>query len=178
MTSRLALIICGSCGWLAGPTGAIHCGPLWSSSRTEVPGAFYRAHAPRPVPVAELARVAGTRWKIEESFAGGKELTALDEHQIRGWTSWRRWTVLAMLAHAFLSVLTASQPTPKARDHAHDQSFAELIPLTHNEIRRIFAGLTARLESVAFRLDWSVWRRHHQAVARACHFKRRAEQVP
>lgn len=53
-----------------------------------------------------------------------------------------------MLAHAFWSVLTASQPTSKA----HDQSFAGLIPLTRNEIR-LFAGLTARLESLAFRLD-------------------------
>jgi hypothetical protein len=30
--------------------------------------AFYRAHAPTPVPLAELVRVAGTRWKIEEAF--------------------------------------------------------------------------------------------------------------
>src|SRR4051794_29749482 len=74
--------------------------------------AVYRAHAPRPVPLTELVRVTGVRWKIEECFAGGKELTALDEHQVRSWTSWRRWTVLAMLAHAFLSVMTATQPTP------------------------------------------------------------------
>lgn len=163
------------------PAVADGSGPNWLLIRRRISDgeyAFYRAHAPRPVPVAELVRVAGIRWKIEESFAGGKELTALDEHQIRGWTSWRRWTVLAMLAHAFLSVLTTSQPTPKTRDHAHDQPFAGLIPLTRNEIRRLFAGLTTRLESVAFRLDWSVWRRHHQAVARACHFKRRAEQIP
>jgi hypothetical protein len=50
--------------------------------------------------------------------------------------------------------------------------------LTRNEIRRMFTGLSAKLESVAFRLGWSMWRRHHQAVARACHFKRRAEQTP
>ncbi len=49
--------------------------------------AFYRAHAPHPVPLAELIRVAGVRWKIEEFLAGGKELAALDEHQVRGWTA-------------------------------------------------------------------------------------------
>ena len=42
--------------------------------------AFYRAHAPRPVPLVQLVRVAGTQWKIEEGFAGSKELAALDEH--------------------------------------------------------------------------------------------------
>lgn len=156
-------------------------GPNWLLIRRRISDgeyAFYRAHAPRPVPVAELVRVAGIRWRIEESFAGGKELAALDEHQVRGWTSWRRWTVLAMLAHAFLSVLTASQPIPTTSEPASDQSLAGLIPLTRNEIRRMFTGLTATLKSVNFRLGWSLWRRHHQAVARACHFKRRAEQNP
>jgi hypothetical protein len=41
--------------------------------------------------------VAGRRRTIEESFAAGKELAALDEHQVRT-TSWRRWTALAILA--------------------------------------------------------------------------------
>ena len=41
----------------------------------------YRAHAPAPVPLHALVQVAGTRWKVEEAFAGGKELTA--------WTSTR-----------------------------------------------------------------------------------------
>jgi hypothetical protein len=52
-------------------------------------------------------RVAGSRQKIEDGFAAGKELAGLDEHQVWCWTSWHRWTILAMLAHAFLSVLTA-----------------------------------------------------------------------
>ena len=72
--------------------------------------AFYRAHAPGPVPLAQLVRVAGSRWKAEDGFAGGKELTALDEHQVRSWTSWHRWTILALLAHAFLAVLAATLP--------------------------------------------------------------------
>ncbi len=43
--------------------------------------AFHRAHASTPVPLADLLAVAGTRWQIEESFAGAKELTGLDELQ-------------------------------------------------------------------------------------------------
>jgi SRSO17 transposase len=64
------------------------------------------------VPIRELVRVAGRRWAIEESFQAGKNLAGLDEHQVRRWTSWRRWTVLAMLAHALLAV------TPHATEPA------------------------------------------------------------
>jgi hypothetical protein len=137
--------------------------------------AFYRAHAPRPVPLAELVRVAGVRWKVEESFAGGKELAALDEHQVRTWRSWRRWTVLAMLAHAFLSALAATAaPTPAGPDPTTSQ--LRLIPLTRNEIRRLFTATATVLRTLEHRLHWSHWRRHHQAVARASHYRRRADQ--
>jgi hypothetical protein len=85
--------------------------------------AFYRAHAPRPVPLHVLARVAGRRWAVEESFQAGKELAGLDEHQVRRWTSWHRWTVLAMLAHAFLAVTAATERARAALP-------AALIPLT------------------------------------------------
>jgi SRSO17 transposase len=142
--------------------------------------AFYRAHAPRPVPVADLVRVAGTRWKIEESFAGGKELAALDEHQVRTWRSWRRWSVLAMLAHAFLSVLTVAAASPTAARHDSQPDPAArhlaLIPLTRNEIRRLFTAAITAVRTLRQRLHWSQWRRHHQAVARDCHYRRRADQ--
>ncbi len=129
--------------------------------------AFYRAHAPRPVPLAQLVKVAGSRWKIEEGFAASKELAALDEHQVRSWISWHRWTILALLAHAFLSILAASQPDPSDPHHP-------LIPLTRNEIRRLFTGLRQQLPSPQTQLHWSRWRRRHQFTARACHYRRRA----
>jgi SRSO17 transposase len=66
--------------------------------------AFYRCFMPRPVPLATLVRVAGRRWTIEERFQTGKGLVGLDQHQVRRWRSWYRWTTLAMLAHAFLVV--------------------------------------------------------------------------
>jgi hypothetical protein len=92
---------------------------------------------PRPSPgaLALLLQVAGSRWKARDGFAGGKELAALDEHQVRSWTSWHRWTILALLAHAFLSVL-ASQA---AASHPADE---QLIPLTRHEIRRLLTGLS------------------------------------
>ena len=98
---------------VADPAAAEGDGPHWLLIRRRISDgeyAFYRAHAPGPVPLAQLVKVAGSRWKIEDGFAGGKELAALDEHQVRGWTSWHRWTILALLACAFLSVLAAAQP--------------------------------------------------------------------
>jgi SRSO17 transposase len=91
--------------------------------------AYYRCYSPDVVPLRELVRVAGRRWAIEESFQAGKGLAGLDEHQVRGWTSWRRWTLLAMIAHALLAVLAAQADPPPAG--------GGLIALTCNEIRRL-----------------------------------------
>jgi SRSO17 transposase len=153
------------------PAVACGGGPHWLLIRRRISDgeyAFYRAHAPRPVPLAQLVRVAGSRWKIEDGFAAGEELAALDEHQVRSWTSWHRWTILALLAHAFLSVLAASQP---GDGHPHN---APLIPLTRNEIRRLFTGLHYQPAAPGKQLHWSRWRRRHQATARACHYRQRA----
>jgi hypothetical protein len=46
------------------------------------------------------------------------------------------------------------------------------------EIRRLFLAVTAPPEHFSFRLAWSAFRRRHQAVAKACHTRRRAEQQP
>jgi SRSO17 transposase len=131
--------------------------------------AFYRAYSPTPIPLAALVRVAGTRWQIEESFQSSKELSALDEHQVRRWDSWHRWTILAMLAHAFLSVLTATQPPPDPD--------SGLIPLTRNEIRRLFTAAVTPLQKARHLLHWSTWRRRHQARSRASHYRRQNTAV-
>lgn len=149
-------------------------GPHWLLIRRRISDgeyAFYLAHAPGPVPLTQLVKVAGSRWKVEDGFAAGKELAALDEHQVRSWTSWHRWTILALLACAFLSVLAATQPD--AGQPGDDQ----LIPLTRNEIRRLFTGLCQQLTAPATQLHWSRWRRRHQATARACHYRRRAQTL-
>ncbi|WP_435822657.1 IS701 family transposase [Microbispora bryophytorum] len=134
--------------------------------------AFYRCYAPVPVPLAVLVMVAGRRWTIEESFQTGKGLTGLDEHQVRRWTSWYRWTTLAMLAHAFLAAVTAQERA----DHPTEP---ELVPLTLGEIRRLLVRVliqTAR--SVTDLLCWSRWRRRHQARARVSHYRRQALYEP
>jgi hypothetical protein len=44
---------------------------------------------------------------VRGATAAGKGLAGLDEHQVRRWTSWRRWTLLAMIAAILLVVLLA-----------------------------------------------------------------------
>jgi SRSO17 transposase len=132
--------------------------------------AYLRCYTPHPVPLRTLVVVAGQRWRIEESFQAAKGLTGLDQHQVRRWVSWHRWTTLAMLAHAFLAVATAAErdtlPTP-----------AGLITLTVNEFRRLFdALLLAAKRTLATLLAWSTWRRKHQHRARQSHYRRRENQ--
>lgn len=131
--------------------------------------AYYRCYSPDTITIADYVRVAGWRWKIEETFQTSKGLAGLDEHQVRTWTSWHRWVTLALLAHAFLVVTTADQ-------RRTDRSPSTLITLTINEFRRLFIALLLQpLHTVANILAWSTWRRKHQATARRCHYRRRHE---
>jgi SRSO17 transposase len=133
--------------------------------------AFYRAHSQHPVPLAAFVRVAGIRWTVEDDFQNSKELAALDEHQVRRWTSWQRWTLLAMLAYAFLAITTAD---------AHDTTPADtLIPLTVNEVRHLLVhvAMPRPTPAASFILGWSAWRRRHQARAQVSHYRRQAKAL-
>jgi len=137
-------------------------------NRTSGELAYYRCFSPAPAPLATLVRVAGSRWRVEETFQAGKGLAGLDEHQVRRFTSWSRWVTLAMLAHAFLAVVRADA-------HARHPAPHGLIPLTCNEIQRLFTTLVVRpVHDAPHRLRWSVWRRRHQARAQASHYRRQA----
>jgi SRSO17 transposase len=134
--------------------------------------AFYHCWTPRPVSLATLVRVAGRRWTIEERFQTGKGLVGLDQHQVRRWRSWYRWTTLAMLAHAFLVVAAGTEPT-------RHPSPTGLIGLTCNEVQHLLATLLiCPAGDLGHRLRWSLWRRRHQARARTCHYQRQAAQQP
>jgi SRSO17 transposase len=137
-------------------------------NRTTGELAYYRCWSPAPVPLATLVCVAGARWRVEETFQAGKGLAGLDEHQVRRFTSWTRWVTLAMLAHAFLAVV-------RADEHARHTTPDGLIPLTCNEIQRLFTTLVVQpVHDVSHRLAWSAWRRRHQARAKASHYRRQA----
>ncbi len=69
--------------------------------------AYYRVVGPAATTLTELARVAGTRWVIEEGFARAKGEVGLDHYEVRRWDGWYRHITLGLLAHAFLEVTRA-----------------------------------------------------------------------
>jgi SRSO17 transposase len=132
--------------------------------------AFYRCYCPRRVSLGTVVKVAGRRWTIEENFQAGKGLAGLDKHQVRRWASWYRWTTLAMLGCAFLTVTAAAE-------HTRGPAPAGQIPLTRNEIARLFSNLVIQSAQDAWhRLRWSAWRRRHQYRAKICHYQRQAQR--
>jgi hypothetical protein len=89
----------------------------------------------------------------------------LDEPQVRRRTSWYRHVTLVMLVHAILNAITAHERFNHSADD--DQT---LIPLTFNEIRRLFTRLiTNSIHTIGHWLHWSTWRRRHQAHAKTSH---------
>jgi SRSO17 transposase len=133
--------------------------------------AYYRCYAPDRVPLATLVRIAGRRWTVEESFQTSKGQTGLDEHQVRTWRSWYRWTTLVLLAHAFLAIVTV---TARARP-----SPTGLIPLTLNEIRHLYNALVVTpAVNIRHILHCSYWRRHHQYRAQQAHYQRQSLTEP
>lgn len=69
--------------------------------------AYYRAFGPEERTVADLARVAGTRWVIETGFQQAKAI-GLDQYEVRRWEGWHRHITLCLLAHAFLEITRAT----------------------------------------------------------------------
>jgi SRSO17 transposase len=85
---------------------------------------FYLTLSPEEATLAELVRVAGTRWTIEACFESAKGETGLDQYEVRSWTGWHRHITFAMLAHAYLAVLRRAaiggrgEPRPHGRPPA------------------------------------------------------------
>jgi hypothetical protein len=92
---------------------------------------YYMVGAPAETTLAEIAHAAGTRWSIETGFEAAKGEVGLDQYEVRSWHGWHRHVTLAMLAHAFLTVMRmrsqdqdAGRPTtrPKGGLHARPAS--------------------------------------------------------
>ena len=132
--------------------------------------AFYRCWSPVPVTLADLVRVAGTRWAVEECFQTGKDQVGLDQYQVRGWTGWHRFITLAMLALAALTVMAAKSRPATPADPESDTHIA----VTVAEVRRLFNALvTVVTRDAARTLRCSLWRRKVQATARRSHYSKR-----
>ncbi|WP_083888780.1 IS701 family transposase [Actinoplanes missouriensis] len=76
--------------------------------------AYYVCYGPRKTRLMDLARIAGTRWAVEECFQQAKGQAGLDEYQVRDWRAWYAHITLSMAAYAWLVVArtqTAQQQT-------------------------------------------------------------------
>jgi hypothetical protein len=134
--------------------------------------AYYRAWSPVRVALPTLTWTAGLRWPIESCFQDSKGQTGLDQHQVRTWCSWHRYTTLVLVAAAFLAVLAARQPRPAP---SMLPTADELPPLSAAEIRRLLVYVfTKPHATMRHALAWLAWRLAHQARARHYHYKRRA----
>jgi SRSO17 transposase len=90
---------------------------LWLLARRSVSDpsdlAYYLAHAPVATPLAPLARVAATRYTVEQCSEEAKGETGLDQYEVRRWQSWYRHITLSMMAHAWLAALRATAEAEK-----------------------------------------------------------------
>jgi SRSO17 transposase len=69
---------------------------------------YFLSNAPTTVALPTLARVASTRFAVELCFEEAKGETGLDEYEVRRWHSWHRHITLTMMAHAWLTVMRAT----------------------------------------------------------------------
>src|SRR5437762_329007 len=65
--------------------------------------------------VAQLVRVAGTRWAVEDLFELAKGDCGLDEYEVRSWVGWHRHVTLSLFALAVVAVIRARAVKPGRR---------------------------------------------------------------
>ncbi|MEY9988297.1 hypothetical protein ABIE67_000329 [Streptomyces sp. V4I8] len=132
--------------------------------------AYYLAYALVGTPVAELVRIAGTRWAIEEAFQAAK-------NECGG--SVRGPPVSGLVPAHHPGHARPRLPRRHGRRGGKGGrriGSGDLAPLTVAEIRRLLATgrpTLTRLRRTRHALNWSRWRRRHQANARRCHYRRR-----
>lgn len=144
--------------------------------------AFFYSYIPtnRPAILSTLVAIAGRRWPVEEDFQVGKDQFGLDHSQVRLYTALLRHLALTMIALAACAVAAAVlrvatntlAPLPTHPDD-HPPEDPGLIPLTVAEIKRLTNLVTRTGQRLAHHLQWSWWRRRHQARARWFHHRTR-----
>ena len=96
--------------------GGVH----WVVYRRNLDGSeprYYLSNAPEDTSLETLARVGGSRWRIETEFETAKGDVGMDEYEIRTWAGWHHHVALCLLAGAFLLSLQQSWGKKDAPDH-------------------------------------------------------------
>lgn len=89
---------------------------------------YFWAYAPAEARLADLVRVIGMRWMVEECFQAAKGQVGLDHYQVRSWSGWYRHVTLAIAAHSWLTVTAVVAASQKGNLH-------QTQPLTRQSIR-------------------------------------------
>jgi SRSO17 transposase len=77
--------------------------------------AYFACGGPPETTLADLVRIAGTRWAIEECFELAKGDCGLDEYEVRGWVGWHRHVTLSLFALAVVAVIRSRAVKPAGR---------------------------------------------------------------
>lgn len=106
-----------------------------------------------------------------------KQVSGLESGQVTTWASWRCWTVVSLLAGAFLAVAAACQ---RAADSS--PAILGLTPVTVLELLRQVRGtvIPEPCRDKQHRDAWALWRRRHQYRAQQAHqrWHTYADKVP
>src|SRR4029453_15338916 len=137
--------------------------------------AFYACFGPAHTTLADLVRVAGARWAVEECFQAAKDQVGLDHYQVRRWDAWYRHVTLVLVAQGFLAAVRA-QPGEGAAERAElpQPPGADRVGVSTAEAQRqLLVALVWWTPPTVRQVLWgSWWRRRHQARARRCHWGR------
>lgn len=77
--------------------------------------AYFLCGGPSKTTLAELVRIAGSRWSIEECFELAKGDCGLADYEVRSWRSWHRHVTLSMLALAAVVVVRSRVPPARKK---------------------------------------------------------------
>src|SRR5215210_6639290 len=67
----------------------------------------YTVFSPEGTPLEKLAKVAGSRWRVEIGFEEAKGEVGLAHYEVRSWHGWYRHVTLSLFGHAFLAAMRA-----------------------------------------------------------------------
>ena len=77
----------------------------------------YTVFAPQGTTPEELAKVTGSRWRVEIRFEEATGEVGLAHYEVRSWHGWYRHITLALFAHALLATIRSAglevQKTPQ-----------------------------------------------------------------
>jgi SRSO17 transposase len=104
---------------------------------------FYLTLSPEATTLPALVRIAGMRWTIEACFEAAQGEVGLDHYEVRSWTGWHRHITLAMLAHAYLTVVRQAAAGGRGHRRARQGSAA-----THRP-RGAASALASRVDPTA-----------------------------